>query len=147
LQSAGEAEAQALRAKGLAEAEAQTARFDAAQKYDDQKREHDKWVMQLQQEKELDLARIDAQKDVAPENAKALAAADIKLFGGDGMEQIRRTVIDSASMDTQFEESKVLNPLVSEYVNGNRSLPQDIKDILENTELKSSGMTCPFQVL
>ncbi|WP_104401351.1 peptidase [Vibrio penaeicida] len=145
LQSAGEAEANALRAKGLAEAESQTARFEAAQKYDDQTREHDKWVMQLQQEKELDLARIDAQRDVSSESAKALAqalaAADIKLFGGDGMEQIRRTVIDSASMDVKFEESKVLNPLVAEYMNGDRSLPQDIKDILENTELKSSDLS------
>lgn len=145
LQSAGEAEANALRAKGLAEAESQTARFEAAQKYDDQTREHDKWVMQLQQEKELDLARIDAQRDVSSESAKALAqalaAADIKLFGGDGMEQIRRTVIDSASMDVKFEESKVLNPFVAEYMNGDRSLPQDIKDILGNTDLKSSDLS------
>ncbi len=145
LQSVGEAEAEAMRVKGLAEAEAQTARFEAAQKYDDQTREHDKWVMQLQQEKELDLARIDAQKDVAGENARALAqalsAADIKLFGGDGMEQIRRTVIDSAAMDTKFDESKVLNTMVSDYVNGERSLPQDIKDVLENTNLKSSDLS------
>ncbi|WP_027252569.1 peptidase [Photobacterium halotolerans] len=145
LQSAGEAEAQALRAKGLAEAEAQTARFEAAQQYDEHTREHDKWVMQLQQDKELEIARIDAQKSVVGENAKALAQAlsqaDIKLFGGEGMEQIRRTIMDAASMDAKFAESKVLNPLVSEYVEGLRSMPQDIKDILENTDLKSSDLS------
>lgn len=145
LQSAGEAEGQALRAKGLAEAEAQTARFEAAQQYDDQTREHDKWVMQLQQEKELEIARIDAQKTVVSENAKALAhalaQADIKLFGGEGMEQIRRTILDAAAIDSKFSESEVLNPLVADYVEGNRSLPQDIKDILENSELKSSDLS------
>lgn len=145
LQSTGEAEAEALRAKGLAEAEAQTARFEAAQKYDDQTREYDKWVMQLQQAKDLELARIDAQKSVVGENAKALAQAltkaDIKLFGGEGMEQLRRTVTDAASMDTKFAESAVMKPLVSDYMNGNRSLPQDLKDILENSELKSSDIS------
>ncbi|MCM0148690.1 peptidase [Photobacterium galatheae] len=145
LQSAGEAEAQALRAKGLAEAEAQSARFEAAQQYDEHTREHDRWVMQLQQEKELEIARIDAQKAVVGENAKALAQAlsqaDIKLFGGEGMEQIRRTIMDAAAMDAKFDESKVLNPLVSEYINGQRSMPQDIKEILENTDLKSSDLS------
>ncbi|MGF1713982.1 peptidase [Photobacterium chitinilyticum] len=145
LQSAGEAEAEALRAKGLAEAEAQTARFEAARQYDDQTREHDKWVMQLQQQKDLEIARITAQQEVSSESAKALAqalaAADIKLFGGEGMEQIRRTVIDSAALDNRFKESDVLSPLVNEYMNGNRSLPQDLKDILENTDLKSNDIS------
>ncbi|RWX56835.1 peptidase [Photobacterium chitinilyticum] len=145
LQSAGEAEAEALRAKGLAEAEAQTARFEAARQYDDQTREHDKWVMQLQQQKDLEIARITAQQEVSSESAKALAqalaAADIKLFGGEGMEQIRRTVIDSAALDNRFKESEVLSPLVNEYMNGNRSLPQDLKDILENTDLKSNDIS------
>ncbi|MCC2525291.1 peptidase [Vibrio coralliilyticus] len=145
LQSAGEAEAQAMRAKGLAEAEAQSARFEAAQQYDEHTREHDKWVMQLQQEKDLEMARIDAQKSVVGENAKAIAQAlsdaDIKLFGGEGVEQIRRTIMDAAAMDSKFEESKVLNPLVSDYMEGNRSLPQDIKDVLENTNLKSSDLS------
>lgn len=145
MQSAGEAEAQALRAKGLAEAEAQTARFEAAQQYDEHTRDHDKWVMQLQQDKDLEIARIDAQKTVVSENAKALAEAlskaDIRLFGGEGMEQIRRTIMDASAIDAKFEQSKVLNPLVSEYVDGNRSLPEDLKAILENTELKSSDLS------
>ena len=145
LQSAGEAEAEALRAKGLAEAEAQTARFEAARQYDDQTREHDKWVMQLQQQKDLEIARINAQQEVSSESAKALAqalaAADIKLFGGEGMEQIRRTVIDSAALDNRFTGSEVLSPLVNEYMNGGRSLPQDLKDILEKTELKSNDIS------
>ncbi|MEZ9526122.1 peptidase [Enterovibrio norvegicus] len=145
MQSAGEAEAQALRAKGLAEAESQTARFEAAQQYDEHTRDHDKWVMQLQQDKDLEIARIDAQKTVVSENAKALAEAlskaDIRLFGGEGMEQIRRTIMDASAIDAKFEQSKVLNPLVSEYVDGNRSLPEDLKAILENTELKSSDLS------
>ncbi len=145
LQSAGEAEAQALRAKGLAEAESQTARFEAAQQYDDHTREHDKWVMQLQQEKDLELARIEAQKSIVGANAKALgealAKSDIRLFGGEGLEQLRRTIMDAAAVDAKFNESEVLNPLVADYVNGNRSLPQDIKDVLENTELKSSDLS------
>ena len=145
LQTTGQAEAEALRAKGIAEAEAQTARFEATQKYDDHTREHDKWVMQLQQAKELELARIDAQKSVVSENAKALSQAlsqaDIKLFGGEGMEQLRRTILDAASIDTKFTESEVMKPLVAEYMNGSRSLPQDLKDILENSELKSSDLS------
>lgn len=145
LQAAGEAEANAMRAKGLAEAEAQTARFEAARQYDDQTREHDKWVMQLQQQKELEIARIDAQRTVNSESAKALAqalaAADIKLFGGEGMEQLRRTVLNTEMLDSRFTDSEILAPLVNEYRNGSRSLPQDIKDILEKTDLKSGDVS------
>ena len=145
LQSTGEAEAEALRAKGLAEAEAQTARFEAAKQYDDQTREHDKWVMQLQQQKELEMARITAQQEMSKESAKALAnalsTADIKLFGGEGMEQLRRTVIESAAMDSRFKESEVLSPLVKDYISGERSLPQDLKDILEKTDVNSGDIS------
>ncbi|MGF1688088.1 peptidase [Photobacterium japonica] len=145
LQSTGEAEAGALRAKGLAEAEAQTARFEAAKQYDDETREHDKWVMQLQQQKELEMARITAQQEMSTESAKALAnalsSADIKLFGGEGMEQLRRTVIDSAAMDSRFKESEVLAPLVKDYISGDRSLPQDLKDILEKTDVNSGDIS------
>lgn len=145
LQSTGEAEAEALRAKGLAEAEAQTARFEAAKQYDDETREHDKWVMQLQQQKELEMARITAQQEMSTESAKALAnalsTADIKLFGGEGMEQLRRTVIDSAAMDSRFKESEVLSPLVKDYISGERSLPQDLKDILEKTDVNSGDIS------
>ncbi|MGL6259763.1 peptidase [Vibrio sp. WXL103] len=145
LQTAGEAEAQALRAKGLAEAESQSARFEAAQQYDEKTREHDKWVMELQQAKELELARYEMQRDISSASAQALAdslsKADIKLFGGEGMEQLRRTVMDAANLDTKFNESEVLGPLVNEYQEGSRSLPQDIKDILENTDIKSSDLT------
>nr|WP_086939496.1 peptidase [Thaumasiovibrio occultus] len=144
LQSTGVAEAEALRAKGLAEAEATSARFEAAQQYDEKTREYDKWVMELNQAKELELARYDAQREIATANAgalaQALAAADIKLFGGEGMEQLRRTVVDAAVIDNKFSESQVMGSLVSEYQDGTRSLPQDVKDVLEGTDLKSSDL-------
>jgi uncharacterized membrane protein YqiK len=141
----GEAEAEAMRAKGLAEAEAQTARFEAARQYDEQTRDHDKWVMQLQHDKELELARVDAHKEVAMDGAKALgtalASAEVKLFGGDGLEQLRRTIYESAAVDSRFHNSKVLKQLVGEYVDGSRSLPEDLRAVLEKSDVGSSDIS------
>ncbi|MCV6611006.1 MAG: hypothetical protein OIF55_09585 [Amphritea sp.] len=141
----GVAEAEALQAKGEAEANAQTARFEAAQAHDEQTREYDKWVVELQKEKELELARIDAQRHISVDNAKALASAlaeaDIKLFGGQGMEELRRTVMDSARIDTRFDNSEVLNPLIREYVENDRSLPDDVRAILEKCNVNTGDMS------
>lgn len=145
LRAGGEAEAAGTRAKGLAEAEAQTARFEAAKQYDDATREHDKWVMQLNQQKELELARIDAQKSVHADAATALgaalAAADVKLFGGEGLDQIRRTVLDSAALDARVGQSDVLTKTLGEYMEGGRSLPEDLRAILEKTEVGSGDVS------
>jgi len=141
----GSAEAEALQAKGLAEAAAQTARFEAAQAHDEQTRDYDKWVVEMQKDKELELARIEAQRHVSVDNAQALAAAlaaaDIKLFGGQGMEELRRTVMDSARIDSRFDNSEVLNPLVREYVENGRSLPDDVRAILEKCNVSSGDMS------
>ncbi|GGB34132.1 hypothetical protein GCM10011502_03970 [Oceanisphaera marina] len=141
----GDAEAQALRAKGLAEAETQTARFEAAKKFDDQTREHDKWVLELQQQKELEIARIDAQKSMSVDSAKALATAlsnaDIKLFGGQGMEELRRTVMSSAKLDSRIGSSEVLKPLVREYTEQGRSLSDDIRAVLENSKIDTGTVS------
>ncbi len=145
LQAIGNAEAEALRARGIAEANAQTARFEAAQAHDEQTREHDKWVMELQQRKELELARINAQQTISIDSAKALAAAlsaaEIKLFGGQGMEELRHTIMDSARLDSRFDNSEVLSPLVREYVQNGRSLPDDVRAILEGCSLNSADMS------
>lgn len=145
IEAKGSAEAEALQAKGLAEASAQTARFEAAQAHDEQTREYDKWVVELQKDKELELARIEAQRHMSVDNAKALASAlaeaDIKLFGGQGMEELRRTVMDSARIDTRFTNSEVLNPLVREYVENDRSLPDDVRAILEKCNVNTGDMS------
>ncbi len=57
------------------------------------------------------------------------------------MEQIRRTILDAAAIDAKFSESEVLKPLVNDYTEGGRSLPQDIKDVLKNINLKSSDLS------
>ncbi|MFY0675658.1 MAG: hypothetical protein JXR18_00075 [Neptuniibacter sp.] len=145
IEAIGTAEAEAMQAKGLAEAAAQTARFEAAQAHDEQTREYDKWVVELQKDKELELARIDAQRHMSVDNAKALASAlaeaDIKLFGGQGMEELRRTVMDSARIDARFGSSEVLNPLVREYVENDRSLPDDVRAILEKCSVNTGDMS------
>ncbi len=145
LKATGEAEAAGIRAKGLAEAEAQTARFEAAKQYDDQTREHDKWVMQINQHEGLEMARIAAGKEVNMEGAKALgqalAAADLKLFGGEGLAQIRRTVLDSAALDARVQNSDVLDKVFGEYMDGGRSLPDDLRAVLEKTEVGSGDVS------
>ncbi|MHC5226328.1 SPFH domain-containing protein [Ignatzschineria sp. LJL83] len=139
------AESDVIRQRGFAEAEAQSARFEAAQKYDDTAREHDKWVMQLNMDKELRLSSIEANKTVNIENgrvlANALANADIKLFGGEGMREIREAVMNAATIDAKFGNSEVLSPLVDEYVSGDRSIVSDIKDVLMEGGIKSEDLT------
>lgn len=144
LQAAAEAEATGIRAKGVAEGEAQNARFKAAKQYDEQTREHDKWVMRLNQAREIELARISAGKEIAADTAaalgEALAGADLKLFGGEGLEQMRRAVYDAAVMDARLGQSEVLDRLFGDYLTGNRSLPADLRAVLEKTEVSSGDL-------
>lgn len=144
IEMTGNAEANAIRAKGLAEAQAQTARFEAAQKYDVTTREHDKWVMKINLDKEVQLTSINAHKEVALENGKilgtALSNAEIKLFGGEGMREIRTAVMDAAGIDAKFNNSRVLNPLVQDYIDDKRDMIDDLKDVLQNSKYDTSDL-------
>ena len=141
----GQAEASAIRSKGHAEAEAQTARFEAAQKYDITTREHDKWVMKINLDKEVQLASIHANKEISLENGKilgtALTQAEIKLFGGEGMRELRTAVMGSASIDAKFNNSRVLNPLVQDYIDDKRDMISDLKEVLQNSKLDTADLS------
>ena len=84
----GAAEAQVMRAKGNAEAEAVAAKAEAMKKLDGVGKEHEEFKLQLEKRLKVELAEIGIQKDIAAEQAKVLAealkSAKIDIVGGDG---------------------------------------------------------------
>ncbi|MCW3788434.1 flotillin family protein [Plebeiibacterium sediminum] len=141
--SSSKAEAEAIKAKGMAEAEIIEARATATEKegmtqnrvnsekfsveakgieekaaamkkLDGVGKEHEEFKLRLNKDKEIELAKINIQKDIAAAQAKviseALKAANIEIVGGETMffEQIMGAISNGKSIDKVVNNSTVL---------------------------------------
>lgn len=112
--------------KGLMEAKIMTEKFsadargielkaEAMQKLDGVGKEHEEFKLKLEQEKEIELARISIQKEIAHSQAtvisEALKAANIDIVGGETMffEQIIGSITKGKSVDRLVAGSDVLS--------------------------------------
>lgn len=82
-------EAEVTKEKALAEAIGITEKADAMKKLDGVGREHEEFKLQLQKEKDVELAQINIQKDIAEAQAavlsEAMKKANIDIVGGESM--------------------------------------------------------------
>ncbi len=143
IESTSKAEAEAIKAKGMAEAEVVEAKASAAEKegmalnrvnsekfsveakgieekaaamkkLDGVGKEHEEFKLRLNKDKEIELAKINIQKDIAAAQAKviseALKAAKIDIVGGETMffNQIMGAISNGKSIDKVVENSEVL---------------------------------------
>ena len=136
IEAQAEAEAKGIRMKGLAKADAEeklglaeakvmtekfTADADGIQKkaeamkvLDGVSKDHEEFKLELEKEKEIELARIDIQKEVAMAQAEviseALKAAKIDIVGGETMffDKIVGAITNGKSTDRLISNSQVL---------------------------------------
>lgn len=108
----GLAQAEVVREKALAEAKGIEEKAEAMKKLDGVGKEHEEFKLQLQKEKEVELAHINIQKDIASAQAEvlseALKTAKIDIVGGETMffENIVRQVSNSKGFDHLINNSQ-----------------------------------------
>ena len=137
----GLAEAAAIREKLVAEAAGLAQKAEAMKALDGVGKEHEEFRLRLEKEKAVELAGIDARKSIAESQAhimrEAFGKARFQIVGGDGQffDKFVRAVTFGQSMDGMVDGSETLKKLLQDYLEGRRSLPGDVKDVLSRPAL------------
>jgi hypothetical protein len=128
--------ADALREKLKGEAEGLTAKAEAMAAMGDATRRHEEYRLRLEAEKDIRMAGLDVQRQVAESQASVLATglakADIDIVGGDTMffDRLVGAIGMGKSVDGFMEHSEVGQTLAGPWLNGSRSLPDDLSQLL-----------------
>jgi uncharacterized membrane protein YqiK len=142
----GAALAVELREKGMAEAQALEKKAEAMAKLDERTRAHEEFRIKLDKQIEVQLAQVEAGKAIAKEQAKVMAeamgSAKINIVGGDGefFDRFINAVSMGQALDGVVHNSDTARKMLSEYVDGERSLPEDLRDILSRPSLDSGAI-------
>ncbi|GAA3935916.1 hypothetical protein GCM10022244_50510 [Streptomyces gulbargensis] len=141
------AEAEGLRAKALAEAEAigqklkseaagLTEKAAAMAALDEASRTHEEYRLRLEAEKDIRLAGLDVQRQVAEAQATVLATglehADINIVGGESvfLDRLVQSVSLGRSVDGFMDHSQTAQALAGPWLNGDSSFTDDLTKVL-----------------
>jgi hypothetical protein len=139
----GLAEANATKQKLVAEAAGLAEKAAAMKALDGVGREHEEFRLRLEKERSVALETIRTRKDIAEAQAKILAQAfgnaKINIVGGDGafFDRFVNAVAVGQSVDGVIDQSESIRAVLGEYLNGSKSLPQDVKEILVRPAISS----------
>jgi uncharacterized membrane protein YqiK len=141
----GLADASRVKAMGLAEAESSEAQYKAMASIDPDVRLHEINKLNIEKDKEVQIASIKTNGEIAAKNAEVMAAAmakaDIKMIGGGDMfETIRKSIISSEALDARMESSDVLKGVFGKYTSGEKDLVQDLKEVLQSSEVSTGDV-------
>ncbi|MCA9574277.1 MAG: hypothetical protein H6726_02700 [Sandaracinaceae bacterium] len=148
----GLAEAQAIEKKLVAEAAGLAEKATAMKALDGVGREHEEFRLRLDKEREVELAQIAVRQHVAQAQAEvlaqAMAQAKINIVGGDGefFDRFVKAVTLGQSADAFVDGSSSVKTLLKDYLDGDKSLVADVKDVLSaprvgSEDLKNLGVT------
>lgn len=141
------AEAEGARAKALAEAEAisgklraeaagLTEKAAAMAALDEASRGHEEYRLRLEAEKDIRLAGLDVQRQVAEAQATVLATglenADINIVGGESVffDRLVNSIALGKSVDGFVQNSETAKALAGPWLDGSASFPDDLSRIL-----------------
>ncbi|MFE0644722.1 flotillin family protein [Streptomyces sp. NPDC058877] len=141
------AEAEGLRAKALAEAEAigeklkseaagLTEKAAAMAALDEASRTHEEYRLRLEAEKDVRLAGLEVQRQVAEAQATVLATglehADINIVGGESvfLDRLVQSVSFGKSVDGFMEHSQTAQTLAGPWLNGEGAFTEDLTKVL-----------------
>ncbi|MEU8732890.1 flotillin family protein [Streptomyces tendae] len=141
------AEAEGARAKALAEAEAiggrlkaeaagLTEKAAAMAALDDASRGHEEYRLRLEAEKDIRLAGLDVQRQVAEAQATVLATglenADIDIVGGDSVffDRLMSSVALGKGVDGFVKHSETAQALAGPWLDGSSSFTDDLSRVL-----------------
>jgi flotillin len=118
------ASAAGIEAKGLAEAKAIEEKAKAMKLLHDAGQQHEEFRLRLAKERDIELASINVQKDIAQAHsslvAEALKHANIDIVGGenDFFEKVVRAVGTGKSVDRLVNHSAALTDVKNTFFNG-----------------------------
>ena len=101
----------------------------------------------------MELAAIHVRKDIAASQAtvlaEALGKAKVNIVGGDGQffERFIKAITVGQSLDGAFDQSETLRKAFSGYLNGEKDLSADLKDILSKPGLTSDAQNLAMAAL
>ncbi|CAM5478193.1 hypothetical protein GCM10010329_30060 [Streptomyces spiroverticillatus] len=131
-----EAEAAAIGGKLKAEAEGLTEKAAAMAALDEASRTHEEFRLRLEADKDVRLAGLEAQRQVAEAQATVLAtgleSADIQIVGGDGafFDRIAGSIALGKSIDGFVQNSTTAQTLAGPWLDGSASFPEDLTKML-----------------
>lgn len=144
----GLAQAEVVREKALAEAKGIEGKADAMKKLNEAGQSHEEFKLQLQKEKDVELAQINIQKDIASAQAEvlseALKTAKIDIVGGETMffENIVRQVSNSKGFDHLINNSQhaldIKNSLIGP--DGKGDLAEKVRGLAERYGISSNDI-------
>ncbi len=153
-----EAKATAIEKQGLAEANVElekyraeaigiTEKADAMKQLDSVGKEHEEFKLNLDKEKQVEIAAIDAQRGIAESQAgvvgDALKSARIDIVGGDGefFDQITSAVKGGKAIDRFVYNSKVATDIKDTFFDGNADYFRDqLASLVKQFNLDSDGV-------
>ncbi|MFJ9893702.1 flotillin family protein [Streptomyces sp. NPDC091280] len=130
------AEATGIGEKLKAEAEGLTEKAAAMAALDDASRGHEEYRLRLQAEKEIRLAGLDAQRQVAEAQATVLATglehADIDIVGGDTvfLDRLMSSISLGRSVDGFVQNSQTAQALARPWLDGTSNIADDLGRVL-----------------
>lgn len=113
-----------IEARGVAEAKAIQQKADAMKLFHEAGKEHEEFKLRLQKERDVEMAAIHVQRDVAQANAQvvseALKHARIDIVGGenDFFEKVVRSIGTGKSVDRMVQNSATLTDIKETFFNG-----------------------------
>ncbi len=162
----GIAEADVIKAKaiaeeerGLTEANVMTKKFEAEAKGIEEKaaamkkldgvgKEHEEFKLKLSKEKEIELAQINIQKDIAAAQAEvlssALKSANIDIVGGEPVffDKIMGAISNAKAIDQYSDKSEVINDVKNQLMNSEdgTTVVDKIKGLITQSGLGSEDI-------
>ncbi len=136
IEKQGHATAVAVEEKMLAEAKGLHEKAAAMAKMNESTRAHEEYRLGLQAKVDVAKVQVDAHVQVAERNAAILAeamkSAKIQIVGGDGdfFDRFVKAVSVGQGIDATVMNSEVLQTVGKQYLEGDRSLPEDVTKIL-----------------
>ena len=124
LEKEGSIEADVLRLKAEAEAEGINKKAEAMKLFNEAGQSHEEFKLNLDKEKQIELAQIKVHKDIAAEQARvvgeALRQANIDIVGGDAafFDKITSAVGTGKSVDRIVDNSHTLQDVKETFFNG-----------------------------
>lgn len=143
----GTVEAEVLKKKFLAEAEGIKEKANSMKALDEVGRSHEEFKLKLEKEKEIELATINIQKDIANAQAaiitEALKSAKIDIVGGETMffDKIIGSIAQGKSYDRLVNNSEVLTDIKNTFITGNpEDFEKQLKELVGRFNLTSEDL-------
>lgn len=144
----GEAEAKVMGQKFAAEAKGIAEKAEAMSKLDGSGKDHEEFKLRLNKDKEVELAQISIDKDIADAQAQvlseALKTAKIDIIGGESMffEKITGSIAKGKAIDGMVGKSQVLNDVKNVFFqpNGGSDFKSQLKTFLDQFGMSSEDI-------